>query len=434
MNPSQLFERDLSIETSAFEDTSFDTLKSKITGLLEINQQPVRFTVSESRRDLSGVEIGVLQSRRQLAGLFDYRQRRYENTDAFNVICIIPTGIGCHIGGHAGDANPVARLLASACDRLILHPNVVNASDINEMTDNCIYVEGSSITRLLMGTIGLRPTRRNRILAIIDETEHQSLEDLTINAINAARATLGVTIANIAKVKGLSMTTELTPSGRAVGVIKGIDHLFDLLDQFKGTYDAVSISSSIDVTEESAESYVFNADSVVNPWGGVEAMLTHAISYMYHVPSAHAPILTNPEYAIPDYGIVDARISAEMVSQAFVHCVLKGLHQSPQIKSGPDYLDQSSILAEDISALVIPDSCVGLPTLAALAQGIPVIAVRENKNLMRNDLQRLNWADGQLHVVDNYWEAAGVLLALKQGINPASARRPFHTFTHNSIQ
>ncbi|MFC2002561.1 DUF3326 domain-containing protein [Chloroflexota bacterium] len=36
----------------------------------------------------------------------------------------------------------------------------------------------------------------------------------------------------------------------------------------------------------------------------------------------------------------------------------------------------------DISCLVIPDGCVGLPTLAALEQGIPVIAVRENKNRM----------------------------------------------------
>ena len=40
----------------------------------------------------------------------------------------------------------------------------------------------------------------------------------------------------------------------------------------------------------------------------------------------------------------------------------------------------------DISCLVIPDGCIGLPTLAALEQGIPVIAVKGNKNAMRNDL------------------------------------------------
>ena len=43
---------------------------------------------------------------------------------------------------------------------------------------------------------------------------------------------------------------------------------------------------------------------------------------------------------------------------------------------------------------------------------------------MRNDLRTLPWAPGQLHVVENYWEAVGVMTALKAGIAPASLRRP----------
>ena len=46
------------------------------------------------------------------------------------------------IGGHAGDAGPVARMLAEVADTLVLHPNVVNASDLNEMPQNALYVEG----------------------------------------------------------------------------------------------------------------------------------------------------------------------------------------------------------------------------------------------------------------------------------------------------
>ena len=65
----------------------------------------------------------------------------------------------------------------------------------------------------------------------------------------------------------------------------------------------------------------------------------------------------------------------------------------------------SVLTAEDISCLVIPDGCVGLPTLAALEQGIPVIAVQENKIIMRNDLTSLPLKSGQLQRVDNYWEA-----------------------------
>ena len=74
----------------------------------------------------------------------------------FNAVFIIPTGIGCTIGGHAGDATPAARLIASICDILIIHPNVVNASDINEMTENMWYVEGSILDRFLNNLVFLK--------------------------------------------------------------------------------------------------------------------------------------------------------------------------------------------------------------------------------------------------------------------------------------
>ncbi len=93
--------------------------------------------------------------------------------------------------------------------------------------------------------------------------------------------------------------------------------------------------------------------------------------------------------------------------------------------SDPGALRHHDLLTvEDISCLVIPDGCIGLPTLAALEQGIPVIAVRENKNLMRNDLTQLPWSHGQLHLVENYWEAAGVMAAMQAGIDPQAVRRP----------
>jgi hypothetical protein len=81
------------------------------------------------------------------------------------------------------------------------------------------------------------------------------------------------------------------------------------------------------------------------------------------------------------------------------------------------------VSAEDVSCLIIPDGCLGLPTLAALHQGIHVIAVRENRNLMRNDLAALFAGTGRYHRVENYWEAAGLLIALKAGIAPETARR-----------
>ena len=53
-----------------------------------------------------------------------------------------------------------------------------------------------------------------------------------------------------------------------------------------------------------------------------------------------------------------------------------------------------------------------------------VIAVRESKNVMKNDLASLPWRVGQFHRVENYWEAAGVIAAMRAGITPESVRRP----------
>ena len=90
--------------------------------------------------------------------------------------------------------------------------------------------------------------------------------------------------------------------------------------------------------------------------------------------------------------------------------------------------------AANVSCLVIPDGCIGLPTLAALHQGIPVIAVRENRNIMCNDLRALPWADDQLWIVENYWEAVGVIASLKAGIAPESARRPLAPATTHLVK
>ncbi len=121
----------------------------------------VRLVITESDRAMYKCEATVFQldgqgdgdPHRFPSGLaMAFRKRRSENTERFNVAMLIPTGIGAAIGGHAGDATPVAQLLASVCDSLVIHPNVVNASDINEMPANALYVEGSVLCRLIMGT------------------------------------------------------------------------------------------------------------------------------------------------------------------------------------------------------------------------------------------------------------------------------------------
>ena len=168
-----------------------------------------------------------------------------------------------------------------------------------------------------------------------------------------------------------------------------------------------------------------NDIDMINPWGGVECMLTHALSLMFDIPTANSPMMPSKESMNFDVGVVDPRKAAEAVSTTNLHCILKGLHRSPRIIPNPPSYGLSGLLtAADISCLVIPDGCIGLPTLAAMEQRIPVIAVRENKNRMQNDLEGLPFAPGKLFVVDNYLEAVGVMNALKAGVAPETVRRP----------
>ncbi len=393
---------------------------------------PIRFVVTSSTRAAYQCEFGVVSGlaegrRPPISSIFEFRRRLAANTREFNVVLVVPTGIGAEIGGHAGDAGPVARMLAEISDTLVLHPNAVNASDLNEMPPNAMYLEGSVLTRLLMGTVGLQQVRSNRVLVVIDAHRDQLFVNAAVNAVSGARAAYGLSCPEVVCLKPpVRLRARYSPSGRATGRVEEMEGLCRLLDERMGQYDAVALSSVIDVPLEFHQGYFDAEGEMVNPWGGVEAMLTHALSSMYNIPTAHSPMFESREIANADPGIVDPRMAAEAVSMTFLQCTLKGLQRSPRIITDADAMNHPSVFsAADISCLVIPDGCLGLPTLAALEQGITVIAVQENQNLMRNDLSALPWGAGQFHRVGNYWEAVGVIAAMRAGIDPASVRRPF---------
>ena len=374
----RLFERVLTQTATDGRIGTLDDIRSIIHGQMRDGQTPIRFAVTESSRRSYRYEIGILEGSEPVGpSMFDLNPRGDEDTSVFNAVLVVPTGIGAEIGGHAGDATPVARLLASVCDTLITHPNVVNASDLNEIPANGLYVEGSLLSRFLMGAIGLRPVRSNRVLVIIDAHPNERFARATVNAVNAARATYGLNCPRLVVLDPpLPVRGEYTPSGRAAGTVEELERVFEVLDTSRGEYDAVALSTLVDV-DVPHESYFSSRGEIVNPWGGVEAMLTHAISTVYNVPSAHAPMMESTEVANIDPGVVDPRMAAEVVSLTFLQSVLKGLHVAPRVGVGHAEMSLSDTLtARDVSCLVIPDGCIGLPTLAALEQGIPVIAVR----------------------------------------------------------
>ncbi len=282
-------------------------------------------------------------------------------------VLIIPTGLGAAIGGDAGDGNPVAKLLASCCDTLITHPNVVNASDINEMTENTLYVEGSMLDCFLRGEIELERVRTyNKILVVANAP----VTDETINAVSAARATIGAHVEILELTQPLEMIANIAQGTRASGDLRGVSRLLE--DVRPLDFDALAIHTPIQVDRDVVLEYYRTGG--INPWGGVEAKLSKAVAEILKRPVAHAPLEnTSPddeELFLVFQGSVKPRIAAEAISNCYLHCVLKGLHRAPRIGKGLSW--------QDVDVLISPYKCWGPAHEACNRQCIPIIAVREN--------------------------------------------------------
>lgn len=425
----EAFEVDFELPAVAGHSNLLSYLSQAAAKQLEAGVFPIRLAITSLSESGYRCELGVVEGlphdrRAGVPSIFDLRLRQVEDGSSFTTVFIVPTGIGSSIGGHAGDATPAAQLLASISDTLITHPNVVNASDVNELPANALYVEGSVLARLLMGTVGLAPIRANRVLVVGDAHEDSLFSDQLLNAVNAARSSFALACQRAVLLDPpLPVESVYARSGRATGHVRELERLFAVLDRYRSEYDAVALSTQVRVDPRTRTDYYGSRGVVLNPWGGAEAILTHAVSALYGVPAAHSPMFESRDIAVQELGVVDPRMAAEVISVTFFISVLKGLQRSPRIVAarGPS---RGLLTVEQVSCLVVPDGAVGLPTLAALEQGIPVIAVRENENVLDNDLGALPWAHGQLHVVDNHWEAAGVIACLRAGIDPTAVRRP----------
>ena len=67
---------------------------------------PLRFVVTKTDAAHYHCEIGVLAggAAPEADSIFRFHHRGAENTENFNVVMVVPTGINAAIGGHAGDA------------------------------------------------------------------------------------------------------------------------------------------------------------------------------------------------------------------------------------------------------------------------------------------------------------------------------------------
>jgi len=337
----------------------------------------------------------------------------------YTVILIIPTGIGAAIGGYAGDALPVARIISRVCDRLITHPNVMNGASLYWNIPNAFYVEGYGLDKFAAGEWGLRPVRSNRVGLLLDQGIEPELMLRHLQVADAARATLGLNITNhVITDAPLNVELRTSPTGTSWGTIGNPDSLLraaeKLIIQEKAQAIAVVTRFPDDMDETALQNY--RQGQGVDPLAGAEAVISHLLVHTFKIPCAHAPALS----PAPTATNLSPRAAAEELGYTFLPCVLVGLSNAPQfIINTESYRPLSTDLwADQVDALIIPDTSCGSSALLSLSQSqCQIITVTENKTLLQVSAPMLKIPTLQ---VNSYLEAVGVLVAHKAGINPFS--------------
>ncbi len=409
----------MKIYTERFKFNKNITTLEEIKNELETSKKEIlRFAIVEKSDNKTIIEASFLEIENNMKIPYNIP---YEQNHKFVVINVVPTGVRAEIGGFIADATPITNVLASICDEIIVHPNVTNGSFVNYMDKNVLYVEGYSLDSLLQNKIALQEVLQNRIGVIIDRgaiDEDSTCFSEIINSINAYRIIVGVNVIGyIITKEPIGGKSIQQPSGAFSGEVKNPQTMINAANELilKGA-SAIAIVTHIEIDNMQKDLDKYFKGNLPNPFGGTEALLSHTISRTFNIPCAHAPILSKKE---KDYyasvGVVDPRASSEIVSSSYLGCILKGLNKAPQI-------GDSGITLSDVKAIILPYGCCGgIPALMSQKWNIPLIAVKENHTVLDVTPEKMGM---NAIVVENYWEAVGVVAALKAGISIESLRRP----------
>ncbi|MBV8884531.1 MAG: DUF3326 domain-containing protein [Chroococcidiopsidaceae cyanobacterium CP_BM_RX_35] len=340
------------------------------------------------------------------------------NQRLYTAILIIPTGIGAAIGGYAGDALPVARVIAQVADRLITHPNVLNGAQLYWSLPNVFYVEGYGLDQFAAGAWGLRPVHQNRVGLIIDQGIEPDLRLRHLQAADATRATLGLNLTDyVITDTPLGVKLRSSDTGASWGTIEYPDSLLRAADVLinRAGAEAIAVVARFpdDIDSEAMQNYRHGQG--VDPVAGAEAVISHLVVRTWQIPCAHSPALL----PIPLDPGLSPRSAAEELGYTFLTSVLVGLSRAPQfVTQLANPAQPGDLWAAQVDAVVVPATACGSSALLSLSQSrVLVIAVRENQTQMQVPPELLGIKAIQ---VNSYLEALGVLIAHKTGIDPVA--------------
>ncbi len=339
------------------------------------------------------------------------------NAAPLPVLMVVPTGIGCAIGGFAGDALPSARLLAAASGCLITHPNVMNGAALYWRDPRIHYVEGYGLDRFAIGAWDLRPVRRQRIGLLLDSGIEAELAQRQIQVAEGCRASLGLEIGPVVTTdQPLEVQLEQGSSGSSWGRLGCPDALLragERLQQAGAT--AIAVVARFPEDPASEELAAYRAGSGVDALAGAEAVISHLLVRHLQMPCAHAPALA----PLPLDPQLDPRAAGEELGYTFLACVLVGLSQAPDLVPA----GEGALQAAQLGAVVAPEGALGgEAVLACLERGVPLITVA-NPSVLNVSAEALGLDHG-VQPASSYAEAAGFVMALREGVAAGSLQRP----------
>jgi len=340
----------------------------------------------------------------------------------YTTVLIVPTGIGAAIGGYAGDALPVARAIAQVSDILITHPNVLNGAQLYWNLPNALYVEGFGLDQFAAGCWGLAPVHQNRVGLILDQGIEPDLRLRHLQAADATRATLGLSLTDyIVTDAPLGVELKTAASGATWGTIANPDSLLRAVDVAirQAGAEAIAVAARFpdDVGREALQDY--RQGKGVDPLAGAEAVISHLVVREFQIPCAHAPALS----PLPLDPTVSPRSAAEELGHTFLPCVLVGLSRAPQFVVGSTSYRSNLIWSDQVDAVILPIAAFGGSAVMSLVEQSPtsplILAVRENQTTMQVPPDMLNIPAIR---VNSYLEAVGMLAAHRAGVEPLSLR------------
>ena len=346
----------------------------------------------------------------------------------FTTVLIVPTGIGAAIGGYAGDALPVARVMAQVCDRLITHPNVLNGAQLYWSLDNTYYVEGYGLDKFAASKWGLQPVRQNKVGLLLDEGIEPELRLRHLQAADAVRATLGLELTDYVITDApLEVELRTAQSGASWGTIGNPAALLrgaeKLITQAGANAIAIVARFPDDIDAVQLDNYRQGAG--VDPLAGAEAVISHLIVRQFQIPAAHAPALC----PIPVDPQVAPRAAAEELGYTFLPCVLVGLARAPQFVTNRN-ANSDLIWADQIDAVVIPAAaCGGSAVMSFSNSSAKIITVAENSTQIEVPSEPLGM---KTIGVNSYLEALGVLAACRAGISINALQPKIQSLRHLS--